>query len=59
MIRVEVGQRVQDPETGMVGTVVRTWNMSVAEWWIEVRWDNSTTHHDNLPASRLNRETAT
>jgi hypothetical protein len=42
MTRCSVGQRVQSIETGMVGTVTRTWNMSVGEWWIEVKWDDST-----------------
>jgi len=42
MIRAREGQRVRDLESGMVGTVVRTWNIEVGEWWIEVEWDRST-----------------
>lgn len=42
MIRVHEGQRVRDLNSGMVGTVVRTWNIELGEWWVEVEWDKST-----------------
>lgn len=41
-MRIQEGQRVQSIETGMVGTVKRTWNIQVGEWWVEVVWDDST-----------------
>lgn len=41
MVNVEIGQRVRSVETGMVGTVTRVFNMSVGEWWVQVRWDDS------------------
>jgi hypothetical protein len=48
MISVREGQRVVSTETGMVGTIVRKWNLDQHEWWVEVEWDKSTMEADEV-----------
>jgi hypothetical protein len=43
----EVGARVVDFQTGMVGTVIRTWDDDLGQW-VSIDWDGSSVRAEDV-----------